>query len=65
MTSLYLTAGQLRGVGLDELPGQKMPGSAKHMLRHSLRQGRWEDRLYAGVSTASWADCSAFEEYED
>ena len=62
---LESTEGQLHWVPFDEIPGLKMPSSAKHMILHYLQQGRFDDKLYAGVSEALGANFAPLEEFDD
>ena len=62
---LSSTEGQLHWVKLEDVPGLKMPSSAKHMILHYLRQGRFDDRLYAGVSESWGANFAELSEFED
>ena len=47
---LTSTEGQLRWVPLEEIPQLEMPMSAKHMILHYLKTGRFNDQLYAGIT---------------
>ena len=49
---LQSTEGQLHWIKFEDIPGLKMPSSAKHMILHYLKQGRFDDRLYAGITEA-------------
>lgn len=42
--------GVLRWVPYDDIPNLEMPVSAKHMILHYLARGRFDDRLYAGIT---------------
>ena len=42
--------GQLRWVAWEELKDLNMPVSAKHMVLHYLREGRFTEHLYCGVT---------------
>ena len=46
---LTSTEGQLHWVNFKDIPALKMPSSAKHMILHYLKQGRFDDKIYAGV----------------
>ena len=48
--ALSSTEGNLRWVPLDEIPALEMPVSAKHMILHYLKEGRFTDRIYAGIT---------------
>lgn len=47
---LVSTEGNLRWVPLAEIPSLEMPVSAKHMILHYLREGRFTDHIYAGIT---------------
>lgn len=47
---LASTEGTLRWVSFDEVPELPMPVSAGHMLRHYLEEGRFNRRIYAGIT---------------
>lgn len=47
---LESTEGNLRWVPLEEVPSLEMPVSAKHMILHYLREGRFTDHIYAGIT---------------
>lgn len=47
---LCSTEGNLRWVREEEFPELPMPVSAKHMILHYLKEGRYTDHLYCGVT---------------
>lgn len=47
---LTSTEGTLRWVPYGEVPALEMPVSAKHMILHYVREGRFTDKLYAGIT---------------
>lgn len=47
---LVSTEGTLRWVPYGEVPALEMPISAKHMLLHYVRDGRFTDKLYGGIT---------------
>ena len=47
---LKSTEGELRWIAYEEVPGLDMPASAKHMILHYLKEGRYTDCLYGGVA---------------
>lgn len=47
---LTSTEGNLLWVSYDEVPRLHMPVSAKHMILHYIRQGRFDRQLYCGVT---------------
>ena len=50
---LTSTEGNLRWVPFEEFPDLEMPVSAKHMILHYLKEGRFTDDLYCGVTEES------------
>ena len=47
---LHSTEGNLRWVKEEEFPDLPMPVSAKHMILHYLKEGRYTDHIYCGVT---------------
>ena len=47
---LKSTEGNLRWVPFEDVPSLEMPVSAKHMILHYLREGRFTDHIYAGIT---------------
>ena len=47
---LTSTEGNLRWVPYDEIPSLEMPVSAKHMILHYVKEGRYTDYLYCGIT---------------
>ena len=47
---LESTEGTLQWVPFDAVSSLEMPVSAKHMILHYLREGRYTDKLYCGVT---------------
>lgn len=47
---LTSTEGTLRRVPYGQIPALEMPVSAKHMILHYVREGRFTDKLYAGIT---------------
>lgn len=62
---LESTEGKLHWVKHADIPDLKMPSSAKHMILHYLKQGRFDDRLYAGVSESWGAHFAPLAEFDD
>jgi len=62
--SLQSTEGNLRWVPFEEVPDLYMPVSAKHMILHYLKQGRFDDRLYAGITREEGTEFVPMEEFE-
>ena len=50
---LSSTEGKLCWVSWEEIPALEMPVSAKHMILHYIREGRYTDHLYAGITEES------------
>ncbi len=55
--------GILAWVDMDEVLEKEMPFSAKECLKHYLSIGRYDDKLYAGVSTNSGANFIELREF--
>lgn len=47
---LSSTEGTLRWVTYEDIPSLDMPVSAKHMILHYIREGRYTEHLYAGIT---------------
>lgn len=47
---LNSTEGNLRWICAEEFPDLPMPVSAKHMILHYLKEGRYTDHIYCGVT---------------
>ena len=62
---LTSTEGQLHWVKYEDIPQLKMPSSAKHMILHYLKQGRFDEKLYAGVSESWGANFAELTEFAD
>ena len=62
---LTSTEGQLHWVNFEDIPALKMPSSAKHMILHYLKQGRFDDKIYAGVSERWGANFAPLGEFDD
>ena len=62
---LLSTEGQLHWIKLEDIPDLKMPSSAKHMILHYLKQGRFDEQLYAGVSECWGANFAPLAEFDD
>ena len=61
---LVSTEGQLRWVPYNEVPDLNMPVSAKHMILHYLKQGRYDNHLYAGITEATGTTFVVMHEFE-
>ena len=62
---LTSTEGQLHWVRYEEVPRLRMPSSAKHLILHYLQQGRFDEKLYAGVSEPWGAGFAELSEFDD
>ena len=62
---LTSTEGQLHWVKFEDVPALKMPSSAKHMILHYLKQGRVDEKVYAGVSESWGANFAPLAEFDD
>ena len=58
------TEGILCWVPFDESPNLDMPVSAKHMILHYLREGRFTDLLYGGITREKGTDFVPMVEFE-
>ena len=56
------TEGNLEWVSIDDVLKKEMPFTAKYMLEHYLSTGRFDDKVYAGVTTPNGI---VFTELED
>lgn len=55
--------GVLRWVPYDEVPALEMPGSAKHMIGHYLKEGRFTNHLYGGITREAGTEFVIFQEF--
>ena len=62
--NLESTEGTLRWIPYEGFEDLNMPVSAKHLILHYLRQGRFDDALYAGITRAHGTDFVPMEEFE-
>lgn len=60
---LHSNEGILRWVSWEEVPALEMPGSARHMILHYLKEGRFTDQLYGGITRAEGTEFVVFEEF--
>lgn len=60
---LQSTEGILRWVPYDEVATLEMPGSAKHMILHYLKEGRFTDYLYGGITREAGTEFVIFQEF--
>lgn len=61
---LASTEGKLRWVPYEEVPALDMPMSAKHMILHYTAVGRFDDKLYCGITRQEGTDFVPMEEFE-
>ena len=64
-TQLQSTEGILRWFTYEEAQHLKMPVSAKHMMLHYLKTGRFDDNLYAGITEQGETRFVMLKEFED
>ena len=48
--TLSSSEGVLRWVPYEEVPSLEMPVSAKHMILHYIKEGRFTEKLYGGIT---------------
>ena len=61
---LTSTEGNLRWVQFEEFQDLPMPVSAKHMMLHYLKEGRFNDTLYGGITESTGTVFVPMEEFE-
>ena len=61
---LSSTEGTLRWVPFEEVPALDMPVSAKHMILHYLKEGRFNRKLYSGITQETGTVFVPMEEFE-
>ena len=62
---LESTEGILKWFSYEEAEHLHMPASAKHMLLHYLKVGRFDDNLYAGITEMGGTRFVIMDEFED
>lgn len=60
---LHSTEGILRWIPYEDVPALEMPGSAKDMILHYLKEGRFTDHLYGGVTRETGTEFVIFQEF--
>lgn len=60
---LTSTEGNLRWVPYEEIPDLEMPVSAKHMILHYLKEGRFNDNLYGGITEENGTNFAIMREF--
>ena len=63
--TLSSNEGQLRWFTYEEAETISMPGSARHMLDHYLTVGRFDDKLYGGMTEPGGTRFVEMREFED
>jgi len=62
--SLSSTEGVLKWVLYEDIPSLEMPVSAKHMILHYLRTGRFDRELYCGVTCEQGTEFVPMKEFD-
>ena len=62
---LQSTEGNLRWFTYEEAENLEMPASAKHMMLHYLKVGRFDDNLYAAVTEQGESRFVIMKDFED
>ena len=62
--SLESKEGNLQWIPYDGFENLNMPVSAKHMILHYLKIGRFDDKLYAGITEAEGTKFVPLQEFE-
>ena len=62
---LVSNEGELRWVKWEELPGLNMPVSAKHMILHYAKIGRFDDKAYASIALSENEGDAVFAELRE
>ena len=62
---LESTEGNLHWFSYEEAENLQMPASAKHMLLHYLKIGRFDEHLYAGMTEDTGTRFAVMKEFED
>ena len=62
---LQSTEGELHWFTYEEAENLHMPASAKHMMLHYLKTGRFDDNLYAGITDDAGTRFVVMKEFED
>ena len=60
---LTSTEGNLQWIPYEKVPELEMPISAKHMILHYLKEGRYTDLLYAGITKDAGTKFEIMEEF--
>ena len=62
---LQSTEGNLKWFTYEEAENLEMPASAKHMMLHYLKVGRFDDNLYAGITEQGESRFVIMKDFED
>lgn len=62
--TLESTEGILQWIPYEQIPELDMPVSAKHMILHYLKVGRWDQKRYAGITCEKGTNFVPLEEFE-
>ena len=62
--ALESTEGNLQWIPYDSFENLNMPVSAKHMILHYLKVGRFDDKLYAGITEENGTAFVEMREFE-
>ena len=62
---LQSTEGELHWFSYEEAQTLQMPASAKHMMLHYLKTGRFDDNLYAGITDDEGTRFVIMKEFDD
>lgn len=62
---LHSTEGNLQWFSYEEAENLHMPASAKHMMLHYLKVGRFDDHLYAGITEQGETRFVIMNDFED
>ena len=60
---LQSTEGELHWIAYEDMPTLEMPVSAKHMMLHYLREGRYTDHIYAGITREEGTEFTVLREF--
>ena len=63
--TLQSTEGKLHWFSYEEAQTLQMPASAKHMMLHYLKTGRFDDNLYAGITDDEGTRFVIMKEFDD
>lgn len=55
--------GELHWIDYEDIPALEMPVSAKHMMLHYLREGRYTDHIYGGITREEGTEFTVMREF--